>query len=509
MIDTVIMRIHNLRKYQIFLKRLENETTRMRSDVFSIMDKSTVQKLRKTGRSEEEISQIMILHKTGQHIKRREVFKRQNRSNHYDLAYLLDHERDFVEFNFSIPKYKFGTNILMDVEHERDQYWRYADCREFKHNVKRCVERFFLFIKDFLRKEFVFDDINLHDVEIYRIDVCFNQVFKPGEALPFFNYQRMAKKKYRREEDKGRMDYATSFMHASKRSTSKIYYKGSEYRQNDKKEHLRINSEKGYPYFDIARLEELASRTLRYELTIRNAELNYMFKHNIFRRDCSYFKMEYKDYLNTSKKVQRNDEIAKKVVGMSEAQKEAYLKFTPYQVISSDDRKIYKQVSKLLERQPRFMLATSADTKAYNQRTVNYKCELAEFTPELLTLCFQKLENYINEFQIRELPDEEKVSLKIDEYNKANSRKMLKTGMMQFYGWLVRYGSFSEVRKRSIYPDITFKRYKARFKKIGITERHIQPDTPFSMPIASKDLKGYHDFLFENRHLLNTKMPNL
>lgn len=72
-------------------------------------------------------------------------------------------------------------------------------------------------------------------------------------------------------------------MYTTQRYSEKIYHKGSEYKKNDLKHHRRINNEKGVQIFNIEKIQDFADRILRYELTLRNEELNYLFKTNLFR----------------------------------------------------------------------------------------------------------------------------------------------------------------------------------------------------------------------------------
>ena len=58
------------------------------------------------------------------------------------------------------------------------------------------------FIDCFLRNEFCLDKIDYKDVEINRMDVCFNQVFQSNEAaLLYLKYQKRITKKHSREEE--------------------------------------------------------------------------------------------------------------------------------------------------------------------------------------------------------------------------------------------------------------------------------------------------------------------
>src|SRR5262249_16907202 len=154
------------------------------------------------------------------------------------------------------------------------------------------------FLKTFFKTEFLFCPVDWKDVEVNRIDVCFNQMFPTRkEALKYLEYQKRLKKKYARDEAGVLREYATSLMYVTKRYSAKIYHKGSEYEKNDQKEHLKINQEKGREYFNTSEYQGLSDRMLRYELTIRNTMLNYLHKRYLFRTKCPYFRANLKEYL--------------------------------------------------------------------------------------------------------------------------------------------------------------------------------------------------------------------
>jgi hypothetical protein len=365
-----------------------------------------------------------------------------------------------------------------------------------EHNIEKAPGYLLAFIKNFFKREFIFTSIYLGDLEVNRIDICFNQIFKTKEdALLYFNYQKKLKKKHSREEDGGQTDYNTSFMYKTARSSSKIYHKGTEYKKHDLREHLKINDEKGVQYFDTKKFQELADRMLRYEVTIRSAEMNYLFKHNIFRKDCPLFKIDYKNYLRIDSIKQRNNRISKTIGSLPDDEKEAYRKYHPYERISKEDRNTHKYVSQLLQRKPYFMMQIDRRDEIYNLETVNYDSKDALFSEALIKLCLKKLLDFMNEYKIRELPNEERVNLLLDEYNKTHKAKIQKSDMVQFYNLLVKYGSFKEAAKFSRYSRATLYRYKDRFKKIGITERNVQPDKSYSIPQAANDFREYHSFL--------------
>lgn len=505
MIDTVVLRLHDLRKYDLLIQRLRLKRNKGYTLAKGSWETEEAQRMRKMGfRKPKDLLNIMEINRTGEHIVTTEVSKQVNSSGHYAFAYRIDHSRDFIEFNFSIPKYRFGSNVLMFVEHLSDPHFSYNKNRTLIHNIKRCISSFFLFIKYFLHNEFILESIDLMDVEINRIDLCFNQVFKSKEdAMLYFGYQKRLRKKYSREEDGGKTDYNTSFMYSTKRSSSKIYHKGTEYRKHDLKQHLKINREKGFEYFRTGAYQKFADRILRYEVTIRSSELNYLFKHKIFRKYCPFFKIQYRDYMKTENAIKRNDRIAKHAGELTANEKRDFLENHPYEKIMPDARANYKYVVQLMSRITYFMMKVDEADKIYNSvTTVNHLCSRAPFSRELLSLCFKKLLGFMGEFKIKELPDEDKIGLLVDQYNNTHRTKLLKSSMIEFYLLLVKHGSFKEAAIFARKDRATMFRFKKKFKQLGITENNVQPDKNLSIPKASFDFIGYHDFLLYDNDLL-------
>jgi len=498
MVDTIILRIHNLSKYDTLIKRLELKKRGGYTSEIAEVETAELQRLRGAGyNTSKQIIDILKINRTGQFLVKTQVGKQMNASNHYAFTYFINWTRGYIEFNFSIPKYKFGSNVLQFVPHYVDKEFIWAFNSEMPHNLKILPKMIRLFIIGFLKKEFPLEEIDLKNVEVNRIDVCFNQMFRTKEdALKFLEYQKRLKKKYAKDEEGVMREYATSLMYVTKKYSAKIYHKGSEYKVNDSKEHEKINKEKKHEYFKVEKFQAFADRILRYELTIRNGYLNYLYKHKIFRKDCRLFRIDYKNYQRVLNAMQKNDRIAKKVGTLKLEEKEKFLKVNPYEKISPNDRKTYKYVSNLIETKTNFMMQITDDAKIYNEKTIaSYKTNTAKFSTDLILLCLNKLLSFIKEFQIKELPEEELIINKIDQVNSIGRSPLPKAEMLRFYALLKQHGSFKEAAKFSGMSRATIFRYKARFKEIGISESTIKPIENYSMPQSKIDFKEYHSAL--------------
>ena len=150
-------------------------------------------------------------------------------------------------------------------------------------------------------------------------------------------------------------------------------------------------------------------------------------------------------------------------------------------------------------------MSITDDEQEYNTRTIKENCGVALFSKELIALCLKKLLAFINEFKIKELPDEEKINSLIDELNNRNRKKFQKADLTRFYKELVKHGSFKEAAIALNYSRATLYRYKEKFKKIGITENNVQPNNDISIPTATLDFAEYHAYLFNSNLIRGIK----
>ncbi len=505
MIDTVILRIHGTRKYRNLIRGMDMLNNKGYTTENATVNGKDIADLRKQGYTKPgEILSILKMNRTGEFLIKSKVAKQVNASNHYSFAYYVNYTADHIEFNFSVPKYVYGSNVLMFVDHLGDRNYEFGLCSQIEYNIERAYDKLVPFLKELFRMEFINVEFDARDIEVHRIDVCFNQMFQSKfEALKYLEYQKRQRKKHSRDEEGTVRDYATSLMYTTKRYSAKIYHKGSEYEKNDLKEHLRINKEKGRQYFRTEEYKAFADKILRYELTIRTGMLNYLHKKHLFRTKCPHWRVYYKQYLDVEASLQKNERISKKIGSLMEGEKEQYRKEHPYDKISSDSRKVHKYVSKVINKRTFFVFGVDEDVKAYNRQMVNYDCDRAFFSKNLLKLCLFKLVEFIEEYQIKELPPEEAIAKLIDDYNYIHKARLPKQEMVYFYKDLLRLGSFRAIGKFSHLSRATIYRYKQRFRKIGITEHNLIPQTEDGIPRTEINLREYH-----TEHMFNARFLN-
>jgi hypothetical protein len=291
-------------------------------------------------------------------------------------------------------------------------------------------------------------------------------------------------------------------MYVTKRYSLKVYHKGSEYSKSDRKEHNRINKEKGREVFNIDRLQTFADKILRYEVTFRDTMLSYLYNNKVFRKNCTVHSANYALYKKVEAAKLKNDKIAERNgLFKSESMRHRYMTNHPYIAISKESMFVYKKMSKLLNRNREFILKSTPHIDEFNSKTTSYSNfePRALFSKSLFKECAKFFKSFIKEFQITEKPSECTVRERIDEYNSKNYHKLPKNEMVKFYALLEKY-SYEEIRKKGLYSKATFFRYKNRFEKIGVTKNNVMVS---DLIHASVDLSMYHSQIIYNNSLFN------
>lgn len=521
MIDTVVLRIHDVKKYRWiprYIKFLENtgfidETSGYTTGTLQVPE-TTMNAIRKKGVTDpKEIFDVLELNNSGEFLMKSQVLKAELSSSHYKITHFVNDPRDYIEINLSIPKYLWGTNVLLFKHHLWDG--DYSTIGE--NDPKICTEKTYKlligFIKLFLKENYYLNAIDLADVEINRLDVCFNQVFATKQdALMYLDYQKRLKKKHSRDDEGVIKDYATSLMYTTPNYSAKIYHKGSEYEKHDSKEHVKYNDRVKSKYFRVQEIQAFADRILRYEITVRNKYLNYLHKNHLFRLECPIFQQQKAIAQKVEADLKANNSLAKKIGELKSKNQQIEAFVALYRKIEPVNKKVYKEYQKLVTRRRYFLLETSFSDDAFNYETTPFESDKVMFTKPLLMLCFKKLWDFIDEFQVTELPDIDAFVARVEMHNKFNGIAFNKADLVNFYQQLVNYQSFKELKKFMHVSRATFYRYKAKLKLLGITDNQITVvDKTSGIPKAPKDLNTYHYEVNYNNRMISKqiKLPIL
>lgn len=504
MVDTIVLRIHDLRKHHDLVKYV-NMNFNGTSKHTAIIEQKEVEEIRKSPYVDDKFMVDYFKNsKTGTHIIRYKSQERLNTSGHYYFHAFENRDRDFLEFNFSIPKYKWGTNILVFGRHMWDKDFAFFNHSSLRYNLDESYDLVIAFIKSFFLKEFTDAfRIDLSCVEVNRIDLAYNQVFEnKAHALEYLEYQKQIRRKHTRNDINNFREYETSLMYTTKRYSLKIYHKGSEYKKHDKKEHKRINKLKGTEYFKINELQNIADRILRYEITFRDTMLTYLFNNYVFRKKCPVHVANYKIYKKVDGINAKNDRIADKIAKITDPKKkDAYKRANPYLVKDQREERIYSSMKKLLSRGRQFMLKTTDSIDLFNNVTGRYEDfeERAPFSKALFRECSKFFMDFIKEFQVTEKPSLSTVADRIDDYNNTHYKPLPRNEMLKFYE-LLQNNTFEDIKKKGLYSRATYYRYMDRFEKIGVTKNCV---VDLDLICVAADLRNYHSTIFSFKQIFN------
>ena len=106
MIDTVEFRVHDLKKHLRVAQWLDRHYAKSGKTVSIVEGEDPF-----TVEQKVNFRTRLRYHDTGN--EHTVAHFNQLRSDHYTIAYKIDYIRDFIAFNVSIPKYIYGTNILL------------------------------------------------------------------------------------------------------------------------------------------------------------------------------------------------------------------------------------------------------------------------------------------------------------------------------------------------------------------------------------------------------------
>lgn len=457
-------------------------------------------------------------------------------SCHYSIAFYVNRDRDFIEFNFSVPKYLYGTNVLQFLPHHFSKKFDATRSKSFANNISVVYNRLLVLIKDFFNCEFPTCRVNYKKVEINRIDICFNQIFDTDEdCKQYLNSVRLIKKKYARDNNfKDVSPWGNNVFYKSSLYSFKIYYKGDEFVKNDLKELQSLSRKRGFLPMDLELVSDLASRTLRYELTIHNQYLSYIFYQTVFRKTCPLFKNDRGRFARVRSLLEKRDKVLEIYSNLSDplyqsSNSEAYYialtakeKQSPYTYIDKrlgitrKDERFYSFFTRLTSNRLKFMLESEDDDYFhYTQEPDTDKppVQSVKFSMALFKDCAMRFWEMVNGFSVTDGIGFDTFNKNILEHNKAveKMRQSLKgTGLRasgksynvsrlaSFMLALERFGSFDKACDALKIPRTTKYRLKKDLSELGVSDRSVLP-YPISVQL---DYSAYHRFVMENHGAL-------
>jgi hypothetical protein len=448
MIDTVVLRIHRIReKYAHLVKYLQQINTNKYVKKFNhkdLQDNSTTSILYgDTG------NVLHLTHRSSIDIS----------SSHYSISFLISEEKDFIELNFSLPKYLYTTNLMQFIDH-------------YDLSNRHVFDKFINVITEFFNQYFPISP-EFDDIEVNRIDICYNQFFlSKNDALKYLNEQKQLSVRNAKSEETGHESYGTqngvtTVFYKNERYSFKIYHKGTEFKKND---YLKLikNNPKG---FNLCELRDTADKILRYEMTCRKGLLNYLFKQRLKDDENTLFNHNYQKILAT--KTKRRNEFVQNMgkVPIYAATKNR----TEVFIHKTINNKTYNFTLKSLWDD---LNATPSDLMDCYDLPFNY-----ELFEHLLSFFWER----VNRYQLGVKMSMKDVFDKIKEHQQeehiknlayAKNDKVSQTGQLLLIATLSQYTDITELK--NVLPKATYYRYRDKLKKLGIPE--YSPDIAINPP---------------------------
>ena len=525
MLDTVEFRIHDLDKHRHLVTYLEDDNSGITkySRFISKKELSNIYKAKKNVRID-MVKYGLSYNKITNHSYTSQKNKLHVPSSNHDITYTINPVRDYIHFNFSIPKYIFGHNIAQFVTSPFNKNFEQINA-ELKFQKSALYKRFVSFMKHFIQNEFVDIKVDLKQVEIVRLDICFNQYFHTKkDALSYLDIQKQIK--FNRKRQSANINCrptSITYLPKGKTMSFKIYHKGSEYaNMKSKKDHKRVNLDLQKlgqkPFFDVNYLQKHADNILRYEATFRSShfDLRYMNKPT-----C-----ETHQYVGAFRK---NSKMAYK-------QRIAFNKLRSKQkkgeILQPNEKSFFSRYQKHLDKSHKFMLETSWDVKVHEKSFDNDSLadvyNEATFSKNMIDYLFDEFMDYVKAFQISEMPTIHKVISKIKQHNidtKINKQKFSDvyqfldndkkstlpkekylTPIISFLRLLEKY-TLNEIRNLGIVTKATYYRRLADLRNLGIHNNNISGYSTINTDLSFSHYYGEcisnGDLMFPNPYTKN------
>lgn len=368
-------------------------------------------------------------------------------SSHYTLSHRYNIAQDEISFDFSIPKYLFGTNII--------QFIRYFD-----QSAETIYKYLMSFLTGFVRKHFI-EPVDLKDIHITRIDFCYNQFFNSQyDSVKYLTEQKELLTKYARSTRNDYRNYDTSFVYITNRYSFKIYHKGTEFKKHDRKK-LQEKNPTGH---DLNTLQDIANRVNRYEITYRKSMLDYLYKEKeLHNKDVSFL--------------------------FSGATRKSLRSLSPA---------YYDQCLQFIDRGKNYVLTPVSQDHSIRTQDVY-------FSFDVFKVLYNHFWEYVQKYQLECKMSVYDVVKKVDEKNaerdKVNDEKLRKKmsfnkPMLVTLALLTQTYSLDELRKSGLLPKTTFYRYQNQLAKLGYTSKGRLID----IPPPSLDYLEYLSY-FSSNHL--------
>lgn len=482
MIDTVVLRVHDLQRHLGLVEWLHRQQRQTGSKAKTI-------RMERFDEHDEFSPQQKILHRTliNYHDsgEMHEVAHfNQLKSSHYLIAYKIDYKQLFIEFNLSVPKYVFGTNIFHFNTPTTSRRFSAHEHGTIEKNLSEAHRRLVAFIDYFFAHEFgeIGTKIDRNLVEVNRLDICFNQVFgSKADAMDYFAQLCKLKRKGAREGSNYSRNWKTTIMYKTQRYSVKVYHKGTEFAKNDAKQ-LRTLNQQGAS-FDVPHYQQFADCMLRYEMTFRSSYMSYLYLRHIFRKRCHIW--------------QRGRELFKQ--WRSQEDKPGFIAWR--KSLTRDDVAHVDYYRNRITKSKDFYLQVSDDTAAYDVATDEYEFNRvapseqywtypALFSSRLVRLMGRRFLRELKEFELQLKKDSKTILSALEKHNSdikearavrkkyghddvGDTGRKISVSKIRAVTKLLETHTFEEIEAANLFERRTWYNIRRDLAMLGVTQQSL------------------------------------
>lgn len=409
-------------------------------------------------------------------------------TDHYSVASRINYVQDFIEFNFSIPKYMYGHNIAQFVPPNKNIA---AFNENYLKNAETVYNHIFKFLDVFFVSNFGYCP-DFRFISVTRLDLCFNMFFETKkQALSYIQAIAVIRKKYMRSTS-NYLPRTTSLYHITKNVNYNIYHKGSEYEANDKKVHQKLNIEHKKKIFDTDLLQDISDKIVRFEAKYKDSWMSQQYLYHFWRKDCS----RHRNYFTQYKTIKKLKEFhIKDYLKLPKWKKNLYNDFNKKLMLKKDVflKNDFEYIQHYLRESPKLMYLNkysvkSDDIHIYNIEQ-NHESRIRLSYPLFKHMC-KHFNDFLSQYIVNELPTKIDIIKIVEEHNKIvdqhnydneiaiqqkkmkRKSKMNKNKIAMIVQLLNEY-SLDEIKNLKLFDDRTFYRYKSDLKQLGVNPQSL------------------------------------
>lgn len=312
MIDTIRLVVHNIEKYKYIYEQFYTANRKRQTVVNAYVEEATGELI------EQKMAPFTLYSDSNRFLPFAVRGDINIPSSDYSIRYsFIPSVSGTVALvvEFSIPKYLYSTNVFQFISMPLN-------------TSEALFSKLTKFVIQFFRENFVEVPI-MSDIEIKRIDLCYNQFFNTKEdALLYLNAQKKMLSELGKNKDFDSFKpFREAWMLVNPRYSFKCYHKGTEFHKNDYQKLVKFRKQRR----NLSFLQVTSDTVLRYEVTFRPQMLNYLFHSrylvNLGERSsyiingCMYNKLRkyirYADNLGKSGRGKGDTDMLNRYISMS------------------------------------------------------------------------------------------------------------------------------------------------------------------------------------------------